>query len=417
MSDHMIAVEAASGQVRHQVFPASGHSVLARAGDLVLLCELAAGQGLLTGSLLDAVAAVAAEHADGSVLSQRLTSLIDVSDAANVPSFCAFGPAGDGVEVVVHGHAELVLGVGGDEMRFAGQRGVTRVDRVHTVPEGPARAVIDGEELHFEQPATTPRPAVTAQTTPEQIALQQAVLEQAVMEHVVVEQPEPAPAVLGEAELAQAAQEQAELEQAMLEEAAPVAEPATAAVVRLIIDEAERPIAPDASPMQGDLVLGVYCRRSHFNDPAMTYCTVCGISMAQANRSLLLGRRPSLGVLVLDDGGMFSLVREHVFGREPGWDQAVVSGVAVPVALADLSVSKVHARIVLEGWDVQVVDEGSTNGTFVCMPGAPEWSRIPQGIGTPLRPGMMLAFGRRQLRYYSHRAQSVDFTNPLHAKG
>jgi hypothetical protein len=149
----------------------------------------------------------------------------------------------------------------------------------------------------------------------------------------------------------------------------------------------------------------------------MTYCTVCGISMAQANRGQLLGRRPSLGVLVLDDGGMFSLVSEHVFGRDPSGDHAVLAGAAVPVALDDPSVSRVHARIVLEGWDVRVVDAGSTNGTFVCSPGEPEWTRIPQGTSAPLRPGMMLAFGRRQLRYYSHRAQSVDFTNPLLSKG
>ncbi|HEY3750259.1 MAG TPA: FHA domain-containing protein [Pseudonocardiaceae bacterium] len=362
MSDHMIVAEAASGQVAHQVFPASGHSVLARAGDLVLLCQLAAGQGLLTGSLLDTVAAVAADHADGAVLSQRLTSLIEVSDAANVPSFCAFGPSGDGVEVVVHGRAELVLGAGADERRFAGRDGVTTVDRVAAMPSGPARAVIDGEELHFDRQQPTP-----PQTEPEQVE--------------------------------------------------PVVEPVTAAHVRRIIDEDEQSAETGPIPVQSALVLGVYCRRSHFNDPAMTYCTVCGISMAQANRGQLLGRRPSLGVLVLDDGGMFSLVSEHVFGRDPSGDHAVLAGAAVPVALDDPSVSRVHARIVLEGWDVRVVDAGSTNGTFVCSPGEPEWTRIPQGTSAPLRPGMMLAFGRRQLRYYSHRAQSVDFTNPLLSKG
>ncbi|HEX5405945.1 MAG TPA: FHA domain-containing protein [Pseudonocardiaceae bacterium] len=349
MSDHTIVTEAASGQLRHQVFPASGHSVLARAGDLVLLCQLTAGQGLLTGSLLDTVAAVAADHADGAVLSQRLTDLIDVSDVANVPSFCAFGPAGDGVDIVVHGNAELVLGAGADERRFTGRHGVTTVDHVDAMPSGPASAVIDGEELHFERQA-------------------------------------------------------------------PAVQPVTAAHVRRIIDEPEPVAEPTPSPVEGNLVLGVYCRRSHFNDPAMNYCTVCGISMAQSTRNQLLGRRPSLGVLVLDDGGMFALVNDHVFGREPAADQAVVTGSAVPVVLDDHSVSRVHARIVLEGWEVRVIDAGSTNGTFVCSPGQPEWAQVPPGTGAVLLPGMMLAFGRRQLRYYSHRAQSVDFTNPLRAK-
>lgn len=164
------------------------------------------------------------------------------------------------------------------------------------------------------------------------------------------------------------------------------------------------------SGVDTDLVFGVYCRRSHFNDPKMAYCTVCGISMAQATRLPVLGRRPALGVLVLDDGAIYPLVQEHVFGRAPGTDGMVVAGTATPVRLTDPSVSRVHARIVLDGWDVRVVDTGSTNGTFLCAPGETSWTRLPRGAGATLQPGTVAAFGRRQLRYHSYRAQSVDFS-------
>src|SRR5207244_3452022 len=97
-----------------------------------------------------------------------------------------------------------------------------------------------------------------------------------------------------------------------------------------------------------DLVVGVYCRREHFNDPKMSYCTVCGISMAQSNRAPDLGRRPSLGVLVLDDGMTLPLVSDYVFGRVPEADAAVIGGEARPVRLPEHSVSRVHARIMLD---------------------------------------------------------------------
>src|SRR5262245_32452823 len=75
MSDHVIVAGEESRQERG-VFPASGQAVLARAGELVLLCELSVGQGWQTGSLLDTLSAVAADGADGAELSHRLTSLV-----------------------------------------------------------------------------------------------------------------------------------------------------------------------------------------------------------------------------------------------------------------------------------------------------------------------------------------------------
>jgi hypothetical protein len=153
----------------------------------------------------------------------------------------------------------------------------------------------------------------------------------------------------------------------------------------------------------GANVSGVRCARDHFNDPAVSYCSVCGISMAQAPRSPELGPRPQLGVLVLDDGSTVPVVRDVLIGRMPETDEAVAAGEADPVALADPLVSRRHARITLRDWEVLVVDLGSANGTFVLPRGSGSWTRLEPGVETVLEAGSVVAAGMRQLRYFSHR--------------
>jgi hypothetical protein len=315
------------------------------AGELVVLCEAAWGQGWRTGELIETCTEAVAEGLHGHELSRRVTDLIDQSPQGDFPSLCAFGPVAGGVIVIVNGHAELILQTEDDEeLHYDQDTGVTVIDGELARTVTSARAVINGDEIELRAPWPAP-------------------LEMPV-------EPEPVTGTDGA-----------------------------------------------NAPEEDDLVLGVYCRRGHFNDPHMSYCTVCGISMAQATRHRVWGKRPALGVLVLDDGTLLPLVTEHVFGRVPERDGHVRAGRAVPIRLPGTRVSKVHARIVFDGWNVSVVDAGSTNGTFVCGPGAPSWIRLEPGVGVPLKPGMVLAFGDRQVRYHSYRAQSVDFSalEPLSA--
>jgi len=65
--------------------------------------------------------------------------------------------------------------------------------------------------------------------------------------------------------------------------------------------------------------------------------------------------------------------------------------------------SRIHARIVLTGWQVQVVDLGSANGTRVWGPRDATWQPIPPQTPIAITPGTQVGFGRRQLRYESHR--------------
>lgn len=153
----------------------------------------------------------------------------------------------------------------------------------------------------------------------------------------------------------------------------------------------------------GTQVLGVHCKNSHFNDPAVAYCAVCGIAMTQSDRVPVLGDRPPLGVVIDDGGTMYPLSRDLVVGRAPEADEAVASGAASPVRVTDPLVSRVHARVVLDGWTVTVVDAGSRNGTFVWAPGQASWTRVRPGEAAELRPGTVVAFGRHQLSYHSYR--------------
>jgi len=162
----------------------------------------------------------------------------------------------------------------------------------------------------------------------------------------------------------------------------------------------ERAVPTRADPVQ---VIGVRCKNGHFNDPKMAHCAVCGILMASSDRQLVIGERPQLGVLVVDDGTVSPLVLDHVVGRTPEADTAVAAGLASPVRLIDPLVSAVHARVVLDGWEVRVVDAGSVIGTFVCGPGETAWTPLSSGDSALLRPGTVVAFGRRQLCYHSYR--------------
>jgi hypothetical protein len=152
-------------------------------------------------------------------------------------------------------------------------------------------------------------------------------------------------------------------------------------------------------------VLGVLCKNDHFNDPNLRYCAVCGISMAQQTLVQHEGPRPPLGVLLLDDGSTFRLDVDYVVGREPQGDPDVAAGTVRPLRITDADgvVSRRHLRVALVGWDVQVMDLGSANGTFVSLPGDAQQHRLVANQPVVVRPGTQVTMGRRWFRYESHR--------------
>jgi hypothetical protein len=153
------------------------------------------------------------------------------------------------------------------------------------------------------------------------------------------------------------------------------------------------------------LVDGVLCARNHFNDPNVQYCRQCGISMVQLTRRIQQGPRPPLGVLLLDDGTGFTLDKDYVVGREPVLDGDVAAGRARPLRIADPggTVSRLHLRISLIGWQVEVRDLNSSNGSVLQLPDGAERKLTP-GDSWTIEPGTRIGVGHRSIQYQSYRA-------------
>jgi len=150
------------------------------------------------------------------------------------------------------------------------------------------------------------------------------------------------------------------------------------------------------------LVDGVLCARDHFNDPAARACRLCGTGLGQPPRSLRRRPRPPLGVLVLDDGSRFLLDGDYVLGREPTFDSDVIDGRSRPLRINDPNgtVSRLHLRISLVGWRVEVSDLGSANGSVLQ---ASDGERtLPPHEPTTIEPGARIGIGHRSMQYLAY---------------
>ncbi|MEH1124104.1 FHA domain-containing protein [Micromonospora sp. CPCC 206061] len=359
-----------------------GHGVLSRQGELVLLCDAAPERESQIATLLDALSSVAADRGDGRDLGRRLAGLLAAARGDEFPALCAFGPAGDGIAVLLHGAAEATA-VGPDgETRLDGRQAVIFVDRTLPGPVTSLRAMV-GESSGALAPDRWSRldsGVVRAQAL---VYGPDTVGPPAQQESVA-----PAPA-----------EPSAPSGQPMLEEcsmpAPPVAEPTVV----------EARAGDGGSPIEDLGVLGTYCRNGHFNDPRVRYCTGCGVSMVHLTHALRPGRRPALGVLTLDDGMTFPLEEDYVLGRHPYEDELVAAGRSRPLEIDDSTglVSGVHTRVILDGWDVKVMDAGSTYGTYLRSDADDQWRRLPPHMAVPISPGTWVGLGGRCLRYDSCR--------------
>ncbi|HET9893982.1 MAG TPA: FHA domain-containing protein [Streptosporangiaceae bacterium] len=170
-----------------------------------------------------------------------------------------------------------------------------------------------------------------------------------------------------------------------------------------------RDIPPGTSSYiaEAPIIQGVYCKNGHFDDPEALFCAVCGISMNQQTLVPRPGTRPPLGVLLLDDGSVFQLDRNYIVGREPGLDASVASGRSRALRINDDSgiVSRVHAKIALDGWHVLVTDLGSANGTRVRLAKQPTETQLQPHVPLVLTTGSQIDLGGRGFRYESHRGR------------
>ncbi|MDF2145361.1 FHA domain-containing protein [Knoellia sp. p5-6-4] len=159
--------------------------------------------------------------------------------------------------------------------------------------------------------------------------------------------------------------------------------------------------APTVAVETPVLVEGVLCASGHLNEPQAASCGQCG-GPIEVGSPRVTRPRPALGVLVSDEGAVYTVNTDYVIGREPEQVPDVRAGRARPLVLRDAehSTSRVHARLHLSGWDVLVADSGSANGTQVSRSGsAGPWESVYREPGTPLHPGDRVRLGKRQLLF------------------
>jgi hypothetical protein len=128
----------------------------------------------------------------------------------------------------------------------------------------------------------------------------------------------------------------------------------------------------------GPTVLAVQCARGHVSPPYAPACRVCGAQLPEQTPVAI--PRPPLGRLVLSTGTTVVLDKGVLLGRWP--DEPEVDNPAARPNVVRLvesgEISRHHASVSLDGWQVLLRDLGSSNGTYLTMPGAEPQQIRPQ---------------------------------------
>ena len=134
-------------------------------------------------------------------------------------------------------------------------------------------------------------------------------------------------------------------------------------------------------------VAAVLCVDGHLNPLIANSCRVCAKSVPP--QSSIIVPRPPLGILNMSTSDTIRLDHGVIFGRDPGTPDANRRDQPYFVMLTDKDISRRHLEVILDGWDVLVVDLNSSNGSAITMPGGvPEV--IPGGARRQLLPGTIV---------------------------
>lgn len=448
------------------VRPLPGNGLVAYMGGLLLVCDAAEAAGT---DLIEALRETAAAGGDGRALARAAAQVLARSMTGD-PATCAVaGPVGGGVAVLVSGAASATVTTADGETRLSGSDSLTWADRLINgqverveltlpgagrphpaarldggvvggaglaadlteagpaptpVPSRPFTAELPNTAIHVEPDLLPPAPPAPEPPPVERAPVQMAPYPMPTPEPPVVELPPPPPTpepppfesspfepLPGPASGPQPAVPQ-EPSWGPPPMPGPSSGPMSAVPPLPDAPPHGNGTAPDQhfEPAEADpnrpLVYGVDCKNDHFNDPRVPYCAVCGIALVQRTLVPYKGPRPSLGVLILDDGMALPLESDYLLGRDPERAPEVAGGNARPakVTSPDGSVSRRHLRVALDGWDVNLVDLGSVNGTQIQPPGDPNFYDIPPNEPVTITPGTTVRVGvSRTMRFEAHR--------------
>ncbi|MEF9981308.1 MAG: FHA domain-containing protein [Glutamicibacter sp.] len=122
-----------------------------------------------------------------------------------------------------------------------------------------------------------------------------------------------------------------------------------------------------------EFILARSCSKRHPNPPTASTCRECGERLTGQAQQV---RKPAMGRMIVSDHGgareyAHELNRSVILGRQPS--AAAIKSDTEPRLLkvespsGDISRSHLHVRV--EGWHVQLVDLGATNGTVLLREG------------------------------------------------
>jgi hypothetical protein len=369
--------------------PLAGQGVIARYGPLLAVTD---GRGPGPDPLISAVAETAEAAGDGSDLVIRVARAA-LGSHQQAAWACAGVTADGSLAVLVHGHAAATVRIeDGPEVTLAVSESMLPVSRTFTGATVTAILVIGGAAppdqrfwlgdgvVHGGGLAVTASADRAAPHVPAPGARRPTVMPQAVVPQADV--PE-APAAAMD-----------------LDWHPPTMD--TPAIGTPAAGPQEQEQAGEEEGPRAVLVEGALCASGHFNDPGAWSCRQCGIGMEQPPRHFERRPRPPLGELVLDDGTRFTLDGDYVLGREPALDGDVLAGRARPLRINDPNgtVSRLHLKVSLVGWQVEVSDLGSANGSVLQSPG--EERTLAPFEPAVIEPGARIGIGHRRIQYLAY---------------
>ncbi|WP_370325337.1 FHA domain-containing protein, partial [Euzebya sp.] len=149
---------------------------------------------------------------------------------------------------------------------------------------------------------------------------------------------------------------------------------------------------------RGD-VEGTRCACGAFVHPLTVLCAACH-QVLRPPRRLVVEPTVPVARVVLDDARVLPLCGSVLIGREPAADPLVGEGRVAALALTDSqrSVSRAHAVLWVDGWDVVLEDRQAANGTAVRPPSSAGWTVLVPGGSVRLLPETEVQIGRRTFR-------------------
>ncbi|MGH9107842.1 MAG: hypothetical protein ACRDZX_18825, partial [Acidimicrobiales bacterium] len=148
-------------------------------------------------------------------------------------------------------------------------------------------------------------------------------------------------------------------------------------------------------------VPGARCQRGHFNHPRASTCPRCGAPVPPGASEPNVPR-PSLGVLLADDGSIWQLDRGYLIGGDPASAPEVQNGSLQPLPMRpgpNHAMAQVQAEVQLRDWSVYLVDRGAEGGSCTQGPDVQGWSQLSRNEQRQLADGSHLSCGGRVLTY------------------